>query len=97
MKDAFLLTPSKSTSPFITYPFAFDASSTRVIPTSMITTPSLTISPFKNSGTPKAVIMISAFLVNSAKFLVRLCVKVTVESPGFPLRLIKILIGRPTI
>jgi uncharacterized protein YbaP (TraB family) len=33
---------------------------TRVVPTSITTTPSFTISPFTNSGTPMAAIMISA-------------------------------------
>ena len=41
IKEDFLLTSSKSTSPVILYPFGCEASSTRVIPTSITTTPSL--------------------------------------------------------
>ena len=48
IKLAFLLTPSKSTSPTILYPLGFDRSSTRVIPTSIITASSFTISAFNS-------------------------------------------------
>ena len=49
------------------------------------------------TGTPKADTTMSAALVISAKFWVRLCVSVTVAFPGLPLLESKILIGRPTI
>src|SRR5690554_2201763 len=97
IKEAFLLTFSKSTSPVILYPFGLVGSSTLVIPTSIITASSFTISAFRKLGTPNAEIIISAWVVIWAIFLVLLWVSVTVLFPGHPLRLIKILIGLPTI
>ena len=60
MKDAFLDTFLKSTSPTIRYPFSVVSYATLVFPTSITTTSSFTISAFKKLGTPNADMMISA-------------------------------------
>ena len=57
---AFLETFSKSTSPTILYPDFLEESSTRDIPTSIIATPSFTISCVTKLGLPTADIIISA-------------------------------------
>ena len=60
MKEHFGATSSNFTSPLRRKPFFFVASGTRVVPTSMITAPSFTISAVTKSGRPIAAMMISA-------------------------------------
>src|SRR3989339_312074 len=89
-------TSSKRTSPASLKP-VFVSASTLVIPTSITTAPSFTISPLRKPGTPSAAIIISAFSVCSFRFLVRLWHIVTVQSPGFAFNESKFAIGFPTI
>ncbi len=66
MAEAMGATEAKSTSPQ-SLPF-----SSRFMPTSITTAPSLTISAVTNFALPTAATSISAYLVISARFLVRL-------------------------
>lgn len=54
------LTASKSTSPRRREPLLVVGSGTRVVPTSITIAPSLTISSFRNPGTPSAATIMSA-------------------------------------
>jgi len=63
-------TVSYCTSPFNLNPLFFVASSTRVMPTSMTTAPSYTISAVTNSALPNAATIISACRQSSFRFFV---------------------------
>ena len=67
-------TSAKATSPFRAKPLFLEASGTRVIPTSITTAPSFTISAFTNSGLPRAATIISLSLTN---FLEIMCMRMT--------------------
>ena len=95
IKEHFGATSSNLTSPISFQPDFVLSDLMRVIPTSITTAPSLTISPVRNSVIPNAATMISAWTLISFRFLVRLWHKVTVQS--IPFCESKMLIGRPTI
>ena len=67
MKEHFGATFSKSTSPERRKPLLRVASGTRVVPTSMMTAPSFTISAVTNPGLPMAAMMISSFVMWNPK------------------------------
>ena len=80
--DALGATFSKSTSPTSLYPRGESGSSTRLMPTSMMTAPSLTISAVSNLGLPAATMMISAVRHIDLRSRVFEWQTVTVASPN---------------
>ena len=97
MKLHFGETFSKSTSPFSAKPDFLELSATLVIPTSITTAFSFTMSAVKNDTLPKAAMIMSACIQISLRLFVRLWQMVTVQLPGFVFWLSKMLIGLPTI
>mmetsp|Transcript_38289 Transcript_38289/g.120884 ORF Transcript_38289/g.120884 Transcript_38289/m.120884 type:complete len:208 (+) Transcript_38289:104-727(+) len=80
MQLATLEHPSKSQSPTSLYPRFLVASSTALIPTSMMAAPGFTQSPLTNSAMPTAATMMSASRMIFSGSGVRLCTTVTVAS-----------------
>ena len=82
INEHFGATSSNFTSPVSLKPDFLLASGTRVVPTSIITAPSFTISAFTKFGWPRAAMMMSASWHSFTKSLLRLWHTVTVASPG---------------
>ena len=82
INEHFGATSSNLTSPVSLKPDFFVESGTRVVPTSITTAPSFTISAFTKLGCPNAAMMISASWHSFTRSLLRLWHTVTVASPG---------------
>src|SRR5205823_14582018 len=94
---AFRRTASKSTSPTVREPLFAVGSGMRLMPTSMTTTPSRTMSAVTNRGEPIAATRISARRVWAASSRVALCATVTVAFAPLAFCIRRAASGLPTM